>query len=260
VTAPDDARPFEVHNLVDVVRQFAVSLVEPGDLPVLLHRLTEDARTVFPAAGSGILLEDRTGHLQFAAASEERIVGIERHQERIESGACWEAYASERIVAVDDLEDEERWPEYRARALRVGLRAVLGIPMQVYGRTLGVMNIYRSDVTTWTEEDVACGEILATLAIGYVVHADQQLSQQRLADNLQRAIDTRDVIGQAKGVLMRDRGIDADAAFALLRERSQHTNRKLRDVAQRIVDAVEDGKPGGVRSVRDGPPPPPGAT
>lgn len=225
----------QYRGLVAVVREFALAIVSPGDLPDLLHRLTDHARGVVAAAGAGILVEDRAGRLQFAAASDDRIVEIERHQQRIEDGACYDAYAGNRIMAIADLEAEARWPSYRARALAAGLRAVLAVPVRAYGRTVGVVNVYRGEPTEWGADDQAFSEVLAALAAGYLVHADHGMAQQQLTDNLQRAIDTRDLIGQAKGVIMQRHGVDADAAFALLRTWSQHHNRKLREVAQDVV-------------------------
>lgn len=227
-----------VTGLAGVVRDFAVSIGGPADLSELLHRLTDRACEVMPARGAGILVEDRSGDLQFAAASDDAVVELERHQQRIEAGACFEAYVSGTIVEVSDLDQDTRWPAYRTRALRAGLPAVLGMPVRVYDRTIGALNIYRDTPSDWSVEDRARGETLAALVAGYVLHAEHEVAQQELADNLQRAIDTRDLIGQAKGILIGRDGVDASDAFDTLRELSQRTNRKLRDVARDVVDGM----------------------
>jgi GAF domain-containing protein len=227
-----------LHALRVAVDEVAAAVVAPGDLAATLHRLTEHTSGVVDACGAGILLEDREGELRFAAASEERIIDIEQHQEHIESGACWAAYTEDRIVAVGDLEDDSRWPEYRTRALDKGLRAVLGVPMRTLGRTVGVINIYRDVATSWSENDVSLGQTLAALAATCLTQAHLGAHHQELTENLQRAIDSRDIIGQAKGVLMSRDGLDADAAFEVLRERSQRENRKLRELARAIVDEL----------------------
>jgi hypothetical protein len=55
------------------------------------------------------------------------------------------------------------------------------------------------------------------------------------AENLRRAIDSRDVIGQAKGILMQRRGIGADEAFDLPRRTSQQLNAKLAELAHTLA-------------------------
>jgi AmiR/NasT family two-component response regulator len=61
---------------------------------------------------------------------------------------------------------------------------------------------------------------------------------RELAENLDIAMRTRAVIEQAKGILMSQRRCDATEAFNLLAAASQRSNRKLRDIAQAVVDGV----------------------
>jgi GAF domain-containing protein len=224
------------NELQDVIREFTRNIINPYDVAELLHQLTMQAMSVVDADGAGIMLEDEHGQLRFAAASEERIVRAEEHQERIESGACHEAYSTNEVVVVDDLAETDRWPEYRDRVVGLGLEAVLGVPMIAFGRTVGVINIYRSSPTSWTEEDIEAARIIVTMAAGYIVNANQLRASQDVSDQLRLALESRDLIGQAKGILMARENIDADGAFDLLRKKSQETNRKLRDIAQLAVE------------------------
>jgi GAF domain-containing protein len=228
-------------DLAAAVREFTDSLLNPYDLPELLYRLTGHASAVVDGCGAGIMLENTDGELGFVAASEERIVAAERHQERVESGACYEAYTRNELIAVDDLEADHRWPDYSARMKELGLRSVIGVPMNAFGRTIGVINIYRDAPSTWTPGDIDAAQIVASMGAGYIINANQMREQTDLADHLQSALDSRDVIGQAKGILMSRRGVDADAAFEALRAASQASNRKLRDVAQELLDRHRQG-------------------
>jgi len=56
---------------------------------------------------------------------------------------------------------------------------------------------------------------------------------------LEKALETRDLIGQAKGILMERERVTGDQAFEMLRSSSQHMNLKLRDVAAMLVASVE---------------------
>jgi GAF domain-containing protein len=222
-------------RLLAAIREFTTTILNPYDLQELLHRLTDHATQITDGFGAGVMLAGREG-LGFAAASSQRVVDIELFQGRVEDGACHAAYLSNRIVVVDDLEHEERWPAYRDRALGLGLRSVVGVPLNACGQTIGVLNVYRPTPGVWSETELEAVEILTAMGAGYVLHANQLRAQHELTDQLQTALESRDTIGQAKGVLMAQHGVEADEAFGMLRSMSQRTNVKLREVARQVVD------------------------
>lgn len=223
-------------RLVDVLSEFAATILNPFDLQALLHRLTGHAAELTGAQGAGIMLAGRReGGLGFAAASDERVLEMELIQDRIDSGACHEAFVVDELLVVEDLEGLGRWPEYEERAVQLGLRAVLAVPMNAWGQKIGVVNIYRERPGPWSADDIETGQIITGMGAGYVLHANQMQAQHELADQLRVALEGRDVIGQAKGFLMANRNIDADAAFEVLRKLSQDRNVKLRDVAREVI-------------------------
>ena len=222
-------------DLVGVIREFTRSIVNPFDLDELLHRLMGHATQVVEAAGAGVMLAGESGQLDFVAASEQRVVEAEQHQANLEAGACFEAYTTNRVVTVGDLGTDRRWPDYAERVSSLGLRAVLGVPMNAFGQTIGVINFYRETPSLWSDEDVDAAEIITSMGAGYVVSANRLRAQHDLSEQLHAAIRSRDVIGQAKGVLMAREGVNADTAFETLRERSHDQARSLRDLALEIV-------------------------
>jgi GAF domain-containing protein len=222
-------------DLVAAVREFTGAILNPFDLDDLLHRLMGHAAEVMSAAGAGIMLVQEDGKLAFVAASEQRVVDVELHQAQLRQGACHEAFAINAIVRVDNIANEERWPEYAELVEELGLRAVLGVPLNAFGETIGVINIYRERPAAWSEEDIGAAQILASMGAGYILNANQLKAQHTLSEQLHAAIDSRDLIGQAKGIIMAQQQIDSDASFEVLRQRSQDENRKLREVAEDVV-------------------------
>jgi len=218
------------------VREFTGAILNPFDLDDLLHRLMGHTTEVMAAAGAGIMLVQDDGNLAFVAASEQRVVDVELHQAQVGQGACHEAFAINEIVQVDDIRDEDRWPEYVELVRARGLHSVLGVPLNAFGETIGVINIYRERAVAWTDEDVGAAQILASMGAGYILNANQLKAQHNLSEQLHSAIESRDLIGQAKGIIMAQAQIDSDAAFEVLRQRSQDQNRKLRDIAEEVVD------------------------
>ncbi|MFA9445555.1 ANTAR domain-containing protein [Egicoccus sp. AB-alg6-2] len=223
-------------HLLAAVREFTTTILNPYDLPDLLHRLTDHATMVTGAQGCGIMLAGNDG-LGFAAASDDGVVDVEVTQDRIDDGPCHAAYERDQTMAIGDLEAEDRWPEYRQRALESGFRAVLGIPMRAWGQTIGVLDIYRRAPGPWSDTDRDAAEIMTAMGAGYILHANQMRAQHELADQLQTALTSRDIIGQAKGLLMARHRVDADEAFDMLRSTSQRGNMKLREVAAKVIEA-----------------------
>jgi GAF domain-containing protein len=223
-------------GLLEALREFATTIVNPYDLQELLHRLIGHTSALTDSDGAGVMLDGRKA-LGFASASDGDVVEVEFTQDRIDAGPCHDAFTNNQMTVVDDLEATEKWGEYRDRALQLGFRAVLGVPMNAGDHTIGVLDIYRKAAGPWSPSDLYTAEVLGSMAAGYVLHANQLRAQYDLSDQLQEALESRDVIGQAKGILMAHHHVDANRAFGMLRSFSQDPNIKLRDVAAQLVEA-----------------------
>ncbi|GGI05188.1 GAF and ANTAR domain-containing protein [Egicoccus halophilus] len=226
-------------GLLSALREFSATILNPYDLQEFLDRLLRSVLAITKADGAGVMLSGRNG-LGFASATDQDVVDAEVTQDRVREGACHEAYQINQPIVVDDLRDTGRWQEYRERTLRLGFLAVLGMPLNAAGQTIGVLDVYRRSAGPWTAADREAAEVLATIAAGYILHANQLRAQHELAEQLQQALESRDLIGQAKGLLMARHRIDAEEAFQLLRKTSQDTNLKLRDVAAKLVVSEAD--------------------
>lgn len=227
--------------LTRAIHEFTHAILNPYDLEDLLDRLIGHVTSVLDAEGAGIMLESREADLEFAAASSEAVKEIERYQDEVRSGACHEAFMTSRTVVVDDLRGDQRWPGYRDRALDAGFGSVIGVPMNANAETIGVLNVYRTATRPWSEEDVEACEILAAMGAGYILHVHQLRASQQLAEQLQRALDSRAVIERANGVLMERERVDAERAASLLREQARSDGRRLRDVAVEVVEERDAG-------------------
>jgi GAF domain-containing protein len=83
----------------------------------------------------------------------------------------------------DVLAEVDDWPGYRERALGVGWRAIVAVPMRAWGQTIGVLDIYRKSPGPWDLDDLDAAEILTAMASGYILHADQMRSQHDLTSS-----------------------------------------------------------------------------
>jgi hypothetical protein len=122
--------------------------------------------------------------------------------------------------------------------------------LQVEDEPLGALNLYSRSVGTF-EHSEPVAVLFVTLAASILANAQTFWAGRALTEQLEEALLSRPAIEQAKGVLMREYGCNADQAFEILRQNSQAANRKVRDLAAEIVDeAVAGERPSRVRSRR----------
>jgi GAF domain-containing protein len=160
---------------------------------------------------------------------------IDALQHETGEGPCLDAIAQRQIFYADDVADDSRWPRFGPQASAAGIRSVLALPLTTNGN-LGALNLYARYPAAFGVVDRAKGVILASLAGLAVSAAHSHEDEELRVDNLNAALASREVIGQAQGILMERERVSAAQAFDVLRRASQHLNRKLRDVAQDFVD------------------------
>ncbi len=222
--------------LRDTFRRFARALLGEYEITQVLYELTDRAAAILEAGGAGVSLGDDDGDLVFVAATDERMVRAEETQIRFQDGPCQAAYRTGDQQVVDDLTTETRWPKYRLTALDQGCLAVLGVPMIVNSHRVGALNVYSLQPHAWTGEEREVAQLLADMACGYIISVRHLRAANRLAEQLQHALDSRVVIEQAKGVIAARADIDMASAFDRLRRYARVRGLKLREVAREVVE------------------------
>ncbi len=220
--------------LVQSLTEFSDTLLVTYDLDTVLEDLAARLNTLLGLDGTGITLE-QAGRLQVAGALPVELATLERVQVDKSSGPCIDALRTGRVAASADLRQESRWPAYRAAAGKAGIAAVAGVPLKLQERTFGAMDLYSCAARAWTEEDLMVARVLAHMATGYLVNSAKLRQHQELAEQLQRALDTRVIIEQAKGIVAQARGVDVEVAFELIRGYARTRNRRVREVAAAVV-------------------------
>lgn len=150
-------------------------------------------------------------------------------------GPCLDCMAQRTVVYAEDLAEDPRWPKFGPQAAEAGVRSLLALCLSDNG-TIGALNLYARYPLAFGAVDRARGLVLAGLALSV---AEAHEEEVRRAENLRQALITRELIGQAQGILMERERITAEQAFDILRRASQHLNTKLREVAQQLVETGE---------------------
>jgi GAF domain-containing protein len=174
--------------------------------------------------------------------TEQKVLDVDTMQYTTREGPCLDAIAKRDSFYADDLLTDPRWSTFGPMAADAGMRSLLSFCL--FGEaTLGALNLYARLPRAFSATDRATGLIFATHAgVALAAAEEKEEASNALAVEIKRledlhgALASRQIIGQAEGILMQRERITADQAFDLLRRASQHLNTKLREVAQIVVD------------------------
>ncbi|WP_104522461.1 GAF and ANTAR domain-containing protein [Blastococcus atacamensis] len=215
-------------------------LEEFADVASFLDLLVTWAVVQTPGAEAcGVTLEQDGRGRTVTYSGELAAAGDERQYE-LDDGPCLQALRSGELVAVADTAVEQRFGLYPQRALEAGVRSSLSFPLELGDRARGALNLYASRPDAFTPADEVAGRIWAGQAGGALSVAWQMAARDETVDLLTTGMVTRQVIGQAVGLLMAQRRCTAEEAFDMLKAASQRNNQKLRDVAARMVAGHEE--------------------
>lgn len=176
----------------------------------------------------GITLWRRSGRLETIGSSHTDVDRVDHLQYELREGPCVRAAERLEHISSADLASDVRWPRWGPLAADRGMYSVISVELSVDRRRLGALNLYGDAVGRFGPEDVEAARYFAPLA-------SVTLAAAIAEDNLRTAVDARTVTGQATGILMERFQLTADQAMAVLRRYSQHTNLRLRDVAQELI-------------------------
>ncbi len=234
----------------------ADSLTSDYDVVDLLHSLVTECTEILDAQAGGLMLADGGGQLQVVASTSERADLVEVMQIAAGAGPCIDCFTTGTMVSVADIEaSTEEWPAFRRAALEQGFLAVHATPLRLRGEIIGTMNLFRTSVGTLKREDAEVAQALADVATIGIIHERIATQSQVVTEQLQRALDSRVLIEQAKGVLSHSGGLSMDDAFVLLRAHARKNNLTLRGVAEGVANRTLDlipktasaAKPGSAR-------------
>jgi hypothetical protein len=225
-------------ELADNVSETARALFSAGSVTDTLQRVVDLAvKTIEGCDFAGIFLLDG-GAISTPAHTDSLVIDIDALQHATAEGPCLDAISSGKSLYADDLIDDGRWPRFGPRATAAGIRSALAFALSA-NDTRGALNLYAHFPRAFGVGDRAKGQILATLGALALAVAEDHEAEERRVLNLEAALVTREMIGQAQGILIERERITAEQAFEVLRRASQHLNIRLRDVAQDLIETGE---------------------
>jgi len=206
--------------------------IEDARLQPTLDVIVANAAAAHPAAQDAGIILFTGGKLVPQATTGQAPQVLDLKQQETGDGPCIEAARTQTLVQVTDTSDDIRWPQFCVTAQACDVRSLLCMPLWINERNLGALTLYSPKTQAFSPGDARLISLFATLA-ALALHGVQQ------TDQLRESISRRDMIGQAKGILMERYRISGDAAFATLARASQATNVKLAEVARHLTETGE---------------------
>lgn len=220
--------------LVDAGR----SITDEDDLLTLLQKVAGIAQEAIDGADYTGITIDLAGLTYTAVHTDERTLSIDTEQYEAGEGPCLHSSRTRTTVLLDSEEAMAQWPQFAAAARAQGVNSFLAAPLFSDDLTLGSFNLYGRGFHSFDTVDAEILDLLTTAVSRAIGDFARFKSARDTAESIQRVLQSRAPIEQAKGVLMAMHGIDADAAFDVLRKQSQQTNVPVRVLAVDFLDKV----------------------
>jgi hypothetical protein len=223
--------------LVEAFAELSRALAAGSDVEALLdHVVGQATATVEACDYASVSLLGPGGRIRTPVATDRLVVELDELQYEAGEGPCVEAVrGTAPSVYSPDLARDERWPAFGPQAGGRGIGSLASYKLSAEG-TAAALNLYARRPDAFAEGDRDAAYLLTNFASVVLTSTRARLQ----AAQLEQALESRDVIGQAKGVLMERERVTADEAFEMLRRSSQRLNRKLRDLAEEIAATGEE--------------------
>jgi GAF domain-containing protein len=217
--------------------KIADTLVADYDVFDLLQILVDESVAIFNVAAAGLVLVDPAGDLQVMASTSEESQLVDIIQLEAGAGPCLDCLRTGSVVAINDIaENGCPWPLFQASALSQGFRSLHAVPMRLRSRTIGALNLFGHEAGPLHAEDAAVAQAFADVATITLMQERAARESAIINEQLQRALNSRILIEQAKGVIAHTANVDMDEAFALLRGYARSHNQTLHETAEKVIN------------------------
>lgn len=211
----------------------ARDLLAQDSVGATLEHITRAATERVPGCDAAGILLLHGKSVETLAPTHDLVVESDRLQERLAEGPCFDAARTstgQRVFRIADFTAEQpRWPAYAEQARGLGVGSMMGFLLYTEDEDLGALDLYSHRPGAFTDDSETAGWLLAS-------HAAIAFSSARSHAQMEQAVATRHVIGEAMGILMGSHRLTEEQAFDVLRRYSQEKNIKLREVARRVCE------------------------
>jgi transcriptional regulator with GAF, ATPase, and Fis domain len=223
--------PIEV-GLARDLSQLARELQNEADSHAVMQRIVQAAVDEIDGASAAAITLLERGRITSPVHTSPVATHLGQAQVETGEGPCVDTSRDDVTVRADDLRTEPRWPNFAPIAVAEGVLSMLSFQLFVERDSMGSLDVYADRVDAFDKSAENVGLLLAS-------HAAIAMSASRERRNLRIALESRDIIGQAKGIVMERYKLTSSQAFDLLVRASQRRHRKLRELAEELATTGE---------------------
>lgn len=229
------------HQLAETFAEISRVLLAEPDVQRTLEKMCELLVPTVDGCDHSVVTVVRGQELSSPASSDDVGPAVDAIQFEVGDGPCVESIREHQTVATDDLVTETRWPRFSRRAVEAtGVRSMLAFRLFIGGDTMGSLNLYSKKPNAFSDESLAVGTIFAAHASVAMRAAQSKEDLSRLRE----VIEARELVSQAKGILMGRQGISSQAASDILTRGAERLKMELGEMARRVVESGEERGPG----------------
>lgn len=209
--------------------QLVDAAVAGGDLEQFLAAITAASLRLMVGVDYADVMVITDGRLRSIAPTAPLVTELDAAQHRLQQGPCLRAALDDSVIRCPDLRQDSRWPQFAAAAVKTGVHSMLSFPIHTTPTGAGALNLMSRKVGGFDREAEAFGAMLAT-------HAALALSATHISVPFPSVLHHRDLIGQAKGILMERFDVDGAQAVEILTALSRNSNTPMSTVAEQLVE------------------------
>jgi GAF domain-containing protein len=216
--------------------ELADTLVDDFDVVDLLTMLADRCVETLDISAAGILLASPDGPLRVLASTSDAMRVLELLEVQAEEGPCLDCLHTRRPVPATDLAGAgARWPRFAPAAHAAGFHSVQALPLRLRGTIIGALNLFHTAAVVPRAADVEVAQAFADIATIAILQHRAAREAQVVNEQLNRALNSRVIIEQAKGVLAEREGLEVAQAFERLRRHARNNNLRLADLAADVI-------------------------
>lgn len=223
MTDPNNADVL-ARTMADLAQTFSA----PTELDATLATVTSACIELIRGVDCADVLLVDGAEFQSLAPTSDLPLELDNAQKRLGEGPCLDAAEGESVIRCNDLRSDARWPRFGSAAVESGIHSMLSFQLYTNNATRGALNLFGHLPDSFDAEAESVGAMLATHAAIALITRDKQTQ-------FKSALASRDIIGQAKGMIMERFNVDAVRAFELLTKLSQTSNTPVSTVAAQVV-------------------------
>jgi transcriptional regulator with GAF, ATPase, and Fis domain len=228
-------------ELVDSIGVLAGLVIENEDVASTVRVIAELAGEAIEGADHCSISMVRDGKIKTVASLTDAGYALDEIQYATHEGPCISSIRKRGTFHIPDMDADETWPKFSKRASKeTGIKSLMGFVLEVGPDSLGAINMMSDTAGAFEDDDVAIGAFFAGPAAVALSNALAHEHDRQHIKNLEQGMVTRQMIGQAVGIIMAARHVTSDEAFAQLKRISQKTNVKLRDIAADVISKSDE--------------------